>query len=108
MREVFGMAFYRRRNDFLIGGEGEEGGGKYLSNIVTTKKEIPKEVSAERREEQEKGRGLRIRSSSSEARMDLLIASITMKYTQSNSVGYAKGKIDRTKEGKGEAERRER
>jgi len=62
MREVYGMGFYRRRNDYAIDKD-----GKFLSNVVSAKKELPKE-----------------------ARTDLLIASITMKYTQSNSVGYAK------------------
>ena len=60
-KEVFGITFEQGRNEMKIGEE-------LLQNIVTEEKEIPKE-----------------------AKVDLLIALITLKYTQSNSVCYAKG-----------------
>ncbi len=39
MREVYGMAFYRRRNDFAI----EE--KTHLANVVTANKNLPQQVS---------------------------------------------------------------
>lgn len=60
-KQVFGVTFEQGRNEYKI----DE---VLLENIVTNNKEIPKE-----------------------ARIDLLIALITLKYTQSNSVCYAKG-----------------
>ena len=60
-KEVFGITFEQGRNEMKIGEE-------LLQNIVTEEKEISKE-----------------------AKVDLLIALITLKYTQSNSVCYAKG-----------------
>ena len=60
-KEVFGITFEQGRNELKI----DE---NCLSNIVTTNREIPES-----------------------ARIDLLIALITLKYTQSNSVCYAKG-----------------
>lgn len=60
-KQVFGITFEQGRNDMPI----DE---KFLGSIVTENKEI-----------------------SSEAKKDLLIALITLKYTQSNSVCYAKG-----------------
>ena len=60
-KQVFGITFEQGRNDMPI----DE---KFLGSIVTENKEI-----------------------SSEAKRDLLIALITLKYTQSNSVCYAKG-----------------
>lgn len=58
-KQVFGVSFEQGRNELPITEE-------LLSNIVTKKKHIPKT-----------------------ARTDLLIALITLKYTQSNSVCYA-------------------
>lgn len=60
-KEVFGIVFEQGRNELVIDDE-------LLSNIVTDNKEIPEE-----------------------AKIDLAIALITLKYTQSNSVCYAKG-----------------
>ena len=60
-KEVFGITFEQGRNELVIDDE-------LLSNIVTNNKEIP-----------------------DEAKIDLAIALITLKYTQSNSVCYAKG-----------------
>ena len=60
-KEVFGITFEQGRNELVIDEE-------LLSNIVTDNKEIPEE-----------------------AKIDLAIALITLKYTQSNSVCYAKG-----------------
>ena len=60
-KEVFGIVFEQGRNELVIDDE-------LLSNVVTDNKEIPKE-----------------------AKIDLAIALITLKYTQSNSVCYAKG-----------------
>ena len=60
-KQVYGITFEQGRNDLVID-------RSCLSNIVTAQKEIPQ--SAER---------------------DILIALITLKYTQSNSVCYAKG-----------------
>lgn len=59
-REIFGITFEQGRNDLAI----NEG---LLANIVTKNKEIPEE-----------------------AKRDLVISLITLKYTQSNSVAYAK------------------
>ena len=60
-KEVFGITFEQGRNELSIDKE-------MLTNIVTENKEIPEL-----------------------AQIDLLIALITLKYTQSNSVCYAKG-----------------
>ncbi|MCH5279152.1 MAG: phosphoribosylaminoimidazolecarboxamide formyltransferase [Christensenellaceae bacterium] len=60
-RTVYGITFEQGRNDSKIDGE-------WLKNIVTDDKEIPES-----------------------AKLDLLIALITLKYTQSNSVCYAEG-----------------
>ena len=60
-KEVFGITFEQGRNELVIDDE-------LLANVVTDTKEIPEE-----------------------AKMDLAIALITLKYTQSNSVCYAKG-----------------
>ena len=59
-KEVFGITFEQGRNELVIDDE-------LLSNIVTENKEIPEQ-----------------------AKIDLAIALITLKYTQSNSVCYAK------------------
>ena len=59
MKEVFGVGFLQRRNDTRIGAE-------QLSTSVTATGDIPPE-----------------------AVRDLVLAAITLKYTQSNSVGYA-------------------
>ena len=60
-KEVFGITFEQGRNELVIDDE-------LLSNIVTENKELPEQ-----------------------AKIDLAIALITLKYTQSNSVCYAKG-----------------
>ena len=60
-KEVFGITFEQGRNELAIDDE-------LLANVVTDNKEIPEE-----------------------AKIDLAIALITLKYTQSNSVCYAKG-----------------
>lgn len=60
-KEVFGITFEQGRNELVVD-------DALLSNVVTDNKEIPKE-----------------------AKIDLAIALITLKYTQSNSVCYAKG-----------------
>lgn len=60
-KDVFGISFEQGRNELPIN-------KALLENIVTANKEIP-----------------------GQAAMDLLIALITLKYTQSNSVCYAKG-----------------
>lgn len=59
-KDVFGITFEQGRNDLHINEE-------LLNNLTTKNKEIPKE-----------------------AKIDLLISLITLKYTQSNSVCYAK------------------
>lgn len=59
-KQVYGITFEQGRNDFFIGPE-------LLSEIVTRKKDLPEN-----------------------AKRDLLIALITLKYTQSNSVCFAK------------------
>lgn len=60
-KEVFGITFEQGRNELVIDKE-------MLNNIVTESKELPES-----------------------AKIDLVIALITLKYTQSNSVCYAKG-----------------
>ena len=59
-KQVFGVTFEQRHNDLAITEE-------CLSNVVTAKKNMPLEV-----------------------KQDLLIALIALKYTQSNSVAFAK------------------
>ncbi len=60
-KDVFGITFEQGRNEFKINNE-------LLSDIVTKNKELP-----------------------DLAKIDLIIALITLKYTQSNSVCFAKG-----------------
>ncbi len=60
-KQVFGITFEQGRNELAINMD-------LLSNVVTENKEIP-----------------------DEAKIDLMISLITLKYTQSNSVCYAKG-----------------
>ena len=60
-KQVFGVTFEQGRNEFKIDKE-------LLGNVVTDNKEIPEN-----------------------AKIDLIIALITLKYTQSNSVCYTKG-----------------
>lgn len=60
-KEVFGITFEQGRNELVIDKD-------FLGNIVTENKEIPES-----------------------AKIDLIISLITLKYTQSNSVCYAKG-----------------
>ena len=60
-KEVYGIVFEQGRNELIIDDE-------LLANVVTDNKEIPEL-----------------------AKIDLAIALITLKYTQSNSVCYAKG-----------------
>jgi len=59
-KQVFGITFEQGRNNFKINRE-------LLSNVVTANKELP-----------------------DEAKIDMIIALITLKYTQSNSVCFAK------------------
>jgi len=59
-RQVFGITLEQRRNDALIGED-------LLSNIPTARKDLPENV-----------------------RRDLVVALITLKYTQSNSVCFAR------------------
>ncbi len=59
-KQVFGITFEQGRNNFKIDRE-------LLSNVVTANKELPEE-----------------------AKIDMIIALITLKYTQSNSVCFAK------------------
>lgn len=59
VKQVFGVSFMQRRNDVTLGLE-------LLDNIVTQSRELP-----------------------DSAKRDLLVAMITLKYTQSNSVCYA-------------------
>lgn len=61
-KDVFGITFEQGRNELKI----DE--AMFMQNIVTENKELPED-----------------------AKRDLLIALITLKYTQSNSVCYAKG-----------------
>lgn len=58
-REVFGVVFEQKRNNIKINREN-------FKNIITKKKDI-----------------------SEDAIRDLIVATITLKYTQSNSIGYA-------------------
>ena len=58
-KQVFGVTFEQRRNDLAVSEE-------LLRNVVTRKKEIPAEV-----------------------RLDMIVALVTLKYTQSNSVCFA-------------------
>ena len=58
-REVYGAVFSQKRNETLVTAES-------MTNVITTKTDVPE--SAVR---------------------DLVLASITIKYTQSNSVAYA-------------------
>ena len=60
-KEVFGITFEQGRNELVIDDD-------FLGNVVTENKEIPQS-----------------------AKIDLIISLITLKYTQSNSVCYAKG-----------------
>lgn len=60
-KQVFGVTFEQGRNELKIDKD-------FLGNVVTENKEIP-----------------------DSAKIDLIIALITLKYTQSNSVCYAKG-----------------
>ncbi len=62
MRDVFGIQFLQRRNDLLLHES------NVFEKIVTEQKTL-----------------------GSSAKRDLLLAAITLKYTQSNSVGYALG-----------------
>ncbi len=59
-KQIYGITFEQKRNDYTIKPED-------FTNIVTANKDLPPE-----------------------ARRDLIIALITLKYTQSNSVAYAK------------------
>ncbi len=63
-KQVFGITFEQGRNELTIDRD-------FLGNVVTDNKEIP-----------------------DSAKIDLIIALITLKYTQSNSVCYAKGGQD--------------
>lgn len=58
-KQVFGITFEQKRNDYMVKPED-------FTNIVTKNKDLPKS-----------------------ARRDLVVALITLKYTQSNSVAYA-------------------
>ena len=60
-KDVFGVTFEQGRNELHIGDD-------FFDNIVTENREMPKE-----------------------AKIDLAISMITLKYTQSNSVCYVKG-----------------
>ena len=60
-KDVYGVTFEQGRNELVINDE-------LFANVVTDNKEIPEQ-----------------------AKIDLAIAMITLKYTQSNSVCYAKG-----------------
>src|SRR5574344_553195 len=60
-KQVFGVTFEQGRNELVIDND-------FLGNMVTNNKEIPET-----------------------AKIDLIISLITLKYTQSNSVCYAKG-----------------
>ena len=60
-KDVFGVTFEQGRNEFRIDRD-------LLSNVVTENKEVP-----------------------DSAQVDMLVALITLKYTQSNSVCYVKG-----------------
>lgn len=58
-KQVYGITFEQKRNDYRVRPED-------LTNIVTAAKDLPEE-----------------------ARRDLIVALVTLKYTQSNSVAYA-------------------
>ena len=60
-KEVFGVTFEQGRNELVIDDE-------FFRNVVTMKKELP-----------------------DQAKMDMAISMITLKYTQSNSVCFVKG-----------------
>ena len=60
-KQVFGISFEQGRNNFVINKD-------LLNNIVTNNKELPES-----------------------AKVDLMLSLIVLKYTQSNSVAYAKG-----------------
>lgn len=60
-REVYGMTFCQKRNDVIISKE-------HMKNVVTAKKEAVTDAVS----------------------IDMIVASICIKYTQSNSVGFAK------------------
>ena len=60
-KDVFGITFEQGRNELHIGDD-------FFDNIVTENKELPEQ-----------------------AKIDLAISMITLKYTQSNSVCYVKG-----------------
>lgn len=60
-REVYGMTFSQKRNDLIIGKED-------MKNVVTEKKDVVTDSAVR----------------------DMIVASICVKYTQSNSVGFAK------------------
>jgi len=60
-KDVYGVTFEQNRNELTIGED-------FFSNLVTKNRDLPEE-----------------------AKMDLAIAMITLKYTQSNSVCYVKG-----------------
>lgn len=60
-KQVFGITFEQERNNLKIDSE-------MLKNVVTIKKDLPDKI-----------------------KRDLIIALVTLKYTQSNSVCYAKG-----------------
>lgn len=60
-RQVFGVTFEQRRNDMVAGPE-------MLDDIVTANKNLPEE-----------------------SKRDLIVALIALKYTQSNSIGFALG-----------------
>mmetsp|Transcript_4677 Transcript_4677/g.6930 ORF Transcript_4677/g.6930 Transcript_4677/m.6930 type:complete len:614 (+) Transcript_4677:52-1893(+) len=59
-REVYGMTFSQKRNDTIFGKD-------HMQNVVTPNKDVPES-----------------------AIRDMILASICLKYTQSNSVGFAK------------------
>lgn len=59
-REVYGMTFSQKRNDVIVSKD-------HMSNVVTSNTTVP-----------------------DDAKRDMIVASICIKYTQSNSVGFAK------------------
>eukprot|EP00658_Telonema_sp_P-2_P045456 TRINITY_DN3341_c0_g1_i22.p1 TRINITY_DN3341_c0_g1~~TRINITY_DN3341_c0_g1_i22.p1 ORF type:complete len:441 (+),score=137.79 TRINITY_DN3341_c0_g1_i22:210-1532(+) len=60
-REIFGMGFVQKRNDTVFNA------AEHLKTVVSAETELPKGAAR-----------------------DLVLGSVTIKYTQSNSVGYAK------------------
>lgn len=60
-REVYGMTFAQKRNDIIISSD-------HMKNVVTSNKDAVNDTVVR----------------------DMIVASITIKYTQSNSVGFAK------------------